>query len=155
MAPSTKRPTERLTDLDKAPRIQKMRDQNKTWREIGESLKMTAGRAQFILLVSQVRPKDKIKFTDDADLAKKIVHARDKDKLSWPVIAARSNVTEGRVKDIYRRTKEGKPLDARKATNGTRKKATAKKAVKKATAKPAAKRVAKRRTKKPADPSAS
>jgi hypothetical protein len=116
MAPTkTKRPTERLSDLDKAPRIKKMREQGKPWAEIADKLKMTAGRAQFILLASEVKPKDRIKFDGDDDLAQKIVAARDDDGLSWPLISARSGVTEGRVKDIYRRVKAGRPLDGRRS----------------------------------------
>lgn len=101
------KPTERLADLDKAPRIEKMREQGKTWGEIADKLKMTAGRAQFIVLAASVKPKDRIKYADLDDAGKKIVAARDKDKVSWPLLAARIGLTEGRVKDIYRRVKAG------------------------------------------------
>lgn len=109
--PKSKRPTERLSDLDKAPRIEKMREQGKSWNEIAEKMKMTPGRAQFILTASQVRPKDRIKYTKDdlEDAGKKIVAARDKQKMPWPLISARIGLTEGRVKDIYRRVKNGEP----------------------------------------------
>lgn len=159
MAPTkSKRPTERLADIDKAPRIEKLRDQGKTWSEIAEKLKMTPGRAQFLLLAANVKPKDRIKFTDDADLAKKIVEARDKDSLSWPVIAARTGVTEGRVKDIYRRVKAGGPIDGRRK-KATKTKTTKAKAKPKAKAKAKTTPAKKRRVKKAAatnpDPSTS
>lgn len=148
-----------LEDADKTERIVKMREQGKTWSEIGEKLKMTPGRAQFLLLVSQVKPSERIKFDGDDDLGKKIVAARDRDKLAWPLIAARTGVTEGRVKDIYRRVKDGKPAAGergkrtdRKATKRTPAKAKAKARAK---TKGTAKRTAKRKRSRSVDPSTS
>lgn len=157
------KPTERLQDLDKAPRIEKMREQGKTWGEIAEKLKMTAGRAQFIVLAASVRPKDRIKYADLNDAGKKIVAARDKDKVSWPLLAARIGLTEGRVKDIYRRVKAGGSAAGergKRSSNGKPKtgaKARAKTAARrpsvKANGSKRSKRVAKR--KRAANPSAS
>lgn len=136
MAPKSNRPTERLADLDKAPRIEKMREQGKTWAEIAEKLNMTAGRAQFIVLAAGVKPKDRIKYTDLDDAGKKIVAARDKDKVAWPLLAARIGLTEGRVKDIYRRVKAGGSAagERGKRSNGAKAKPAAKRAAKAAVA---------------------
>lgn len=77
------------------------RDKGKKWSEIGEALGITPGKAQFLAMCSEVKPKDKIKFTSDEDLAAKVVKARDKDLLSWGLIAARSGVSEGKIKRLY------------------------------------------------------
>lgn len=164
--------TTRLEGLDKVPRIKKMRDQGKSWGEIGDKLKLTPGTAQYLVLVASVKPSEKIKWDGEnlTDLGKKIVRARDKDKLSWPVISARlnPNVTVGRVTDIYHRIKDGsdaagqprgrKPGKKSKAsTNGKTKRGTAKRAVKataKAKSAKAGKKPARRVKRRVKDPSA-
>lgn len=78
-----------------------LRAKDKKWADIGEQLGITPGKAQFLVMVSEVKPKDRIKFTDDEDLGAKVVVARDDDLLSWGLIAARSGVSEGKIKRLY------------------------------------------------------
>lgn len=77
------------------------RAKDKKWSDIGEELGITPGKAQFLVMVSEVKPKDKIKFTSDEELAEKVIAARDTDLLSWGLIAARSGVSEGKIKRLY------------------------------------------------------
>lgn len=78
-----------------------LRAKDKKWSEIGEQLGITPGKAQFLVMCSEVKPKDKIKFTSDEELGEKVVAARDEELLSWGLIAARSGVSEGKIKRLY------------------------------------------------------
>lgn len=78
-----------------------LRDKDKKWSEIGEQLGITPGKAQFLVMVSEVKPKDRIKFADDEELGEKIVEQRDEHLVSWGLIAARSGVSEGKIKRLY------------------------------------------------------
>jgi len=69
----------------------------RTTQPIAESLNITVGKAIFLYETATTSAADKITFTTEADLNKKIVAAR-KQGLSWGKIAARSGVPEGRVK---------------------------------------------------------
>lgn len=80
-----------------------LREKDKTWSEIGEKLGITPGKAQFLIMCSEVKPKDKIKFSSDEELAEQVVEARDEagPKSSWGWIAARSGVSEAKIKRLY------------------------------------------------------
>lgn len=70
------------------------------YAEIASDLSITVGKAIFLFETATTPTADKITFTTEADLGKKIVAAR-KQGLSWGKIAARSGVPEGRVKTTW------------------------------------------------------
>lgn len=93
----------RKTHDDKAltKKVQDLRKKDVKWADIGKRLKITPGKAQFLFMVANVKPADRITAQNEKALAKKIVTARDKDKLSWGQIAARTGEPEGKVKKLY------------------------------------------------------
>lgn len=92
----------RKTDTEAlTKKVLALRAKDKKWSEIGEQLGITPGKAQFLVMCSEVKPKDRIKFTSDEELAEKVVAARDEQLLSWGQIAARSGVSEGKIKRLY------------------------------------------------------
>lgn len=80
-------------------------DKGMNWADIAEKLKVHPGKAMLAYLVVNVKPSERIKGKDDKELAKAIVAARDKEKLSWGVIAARADIPESRVRSLYRSVK--------------------------------------------------
>jgi len=97
-------------DKELTKQVLEMRKADKTWGAIGEALGITGGKAAFLYLVANVKPKDRIKHDGtEADIAAKIVAAREKDNLAYPVIAARMGIPESRVKSLYLKTSK-KPI---------------------------------------------
>lgn len=95
-----KRAAAKDRDIDLTERVLELRSQDKTWDEIADKLKITPGKAQFLKMCSDVKPKDRIKGTDD-EIAAGIVAARNDDEQSWGRIAARAGLPEGKVKKLY------------------------------------------------------
>lgn len=107
--------------------IMKMRDdQGMKFQEIADDLRITPGKVHFLYACATVKPKDRIKWSDDDDLAAKIVDARDDDELSWGLISARAGVPESRVRKLYTDTTGKSTLGmsigkgGRKPTNGAK-----------------------------------
>lgn len=96
--------TAKSTGDDVGARIAKMRENKTPWATIAEELGIGAGKAQLLYLQHQVAPSDRIEGRNEADLAKRIVSARDNQKLSWGAISARSGLTESRCRRIYEDT---------------------------------------------------
>lgn len=95
-----------------------LRAKDKKWSDIADQLGITPGKAQFLVMVSEVRPKDRIKFSDDEELADAVVTARDDDLLSWGLIAARSGVSEGKIKRLYEEAGGKGPQNVASARKG-------------------------------------
>jgi hypothetical protein len=108
----------RHDDAALTKKILALRSKDKKWADIGDQLGITPGKAQFLAMVSEVKPKDRIKFTDDEDLADKVVCARDDDLLSWGLIAARSGVSEGKIKRLYEEAGGKGPQNVASARKG-------------------------------------
>lgn len=101
-ATSTKRADSRANDKAQMEKVVSLRADGKSWGEIGKALSITAGKAAFLHLVSEVKPKDKIKANNDSELAAHAIKLR-LEGLSWGVIAARAyhlNVPEPRLKAL-------------------------------------------------------
>lgn len=82
--------------------IKTMRDDDgKKFSEISEELGIASGKVLFLYACASVKPKDKIKWKTDDELASGIVSARDDDGLSWGLISARAGVPESRVRKVY------------------------------------------------------
>lgn len=86
---------------DVPSQVVKAKKAGSSFAEIADELDISVGKAKLFYLVGQVDPTDRIEAKNDADLAKKVVAARDKDKLSWGVISARTGVAESRLRKIY------------------------------------------------------
>lgn len=132
---ANKRQAAAKRDAELTTKVVEMRQKDKKWSEIGKALSITPGKAQFLAMVAAVKPKDRIKGTD-AEVAKSIVAARDKDKQSWGQIAARAGIAEGRVKKIYEETSgksaSGSNVASLRASSNGSTKATKKGSAKKA-----------------------
>lgn len=86
---------------DHGPQVVKLKNGGSSWAEIAEKLGISQGKAQLAFLRENTPAEDRINAKNEADLAKRIVSARDKDKLSWGIISARSGVPESRCRKIY------------------------------------------------------
>lgn len=78
-----------------------MRADGKKWEEIAEELDIKPGKAMFLEMQAQVTPKTRITWKDDDELAEKVVAARDDELLSWGQIAARTGLSEGKLKRLF------------------------------------------------------
>jgi hypothetical protein len=87
-------------DAELTAQIVELKEAGEKWSAITEAVGISPGKAMFLYEVSQVAPKDRIKYNDDDDLAKKIVAAR-KDGLSWGTIMARANISEGKARGLW------------------------------------------------------
>lgn len=97
-----KREAIRDRDAKTMEKVVEMRGKDKSWSDIGTKLSITPGKAQFLFMVSEVKPSEKIKDGTDAQLGKAIAALR-KQGLSWGQIAARTyhlGIAEGRVKAL-------------------------------------------------------
>lgn len=109
-APDTKKETKNRAirmperDLDLAKQVAELRnsDPQPKWSEVAEQLGISQGKAMFLYEVSKVRPKDRIKWEDEDDLAAKVVEARN-EGLSWGIIMARTGLGEGVVRKAFER----------------------------------------------------
>lgn len=86
---------------DLTQKVLAMREQKKTWAEISSTLGIGQGRAMGLALKAGVAPKERIKFTDDDDLATQVVDLRNDQKLSWGIISIRSGVGEAKLKRLF------------------------------------------------------
>lgn len=100
----SKRELAHQRDLELAPKVLAMREQGKSWSDIKDKLGVDQPKGQVLIKMAAVKPGDRITAKTDADLGKKVVNARDKQKLSWADIAVRAGVTMGKVKALYEAT---------------------------------------------------
>lgn len=101
----SKRELGRARDLELAPKIKAARDAGKSWDEIKDELGVDQPKGQVLIKMAALRPKDRIKFTDDDESnATLVVEARDEQELSWADIAVRAGVSMGKVKALYAST---------------------------------------------------
>jgi hypothetical protein len=89
---------------DVPSQVVKLKKAGSDFAEIAEQLDISVGKAKLFYLVGQTDPADRFEAKNDADLAKRVVALRDKDKLSWGIISARSGVPESRLRKIYEDT---------------------------------------------------
>ena len=112
-------------------------EQELKWGDIATELSCTPGKAMQAYMIHTVKPKDRIKGTDE-EISSAVVAARD-EGASWGILIARTGLTEGALRNIYteetgtdtrglRVGKGGRPADGDAP-------APAKKAAKKAPAK--------------------
>lgn len=99
MAKKTAKKTTEETEFEAVLRLRD--EEGKPWAEIAEELGLNQGRCMSLYMTASVKPKDRIKFDDDDDLAKQVVRLREKDLLSWGLISARSGVGEGKLKRLF------------------------------------------------------
>lgn len=86
-----------LLDLGKQVKEIRESEEKKTWAEIAADLEIGTGKVMLAYNYASVRPKDRIK-----DITpKQVVELRDKEKLSWGIISARSAVPESRLRKMY------------------------------------------------------
>lgn len=81
--------------------IAALRDDGVSWADIADQIGIKAGKAMFLHMCATVKPSERIKYTDDDDLAKKVVAARDKEQLSWGTIMARTGVGGAKLRSLY------------------------------------------------------
>lgn len=98
--PETRRLAREARDEKATAEIVKRREAGEKWGEIAEAVELSTGKVMFMYEVSQVQPKDRIKYKDDDELASKIVEAREKGQ-SWGTIMARANIGEGKARKLY------------------------------------------------------
>jgi hypothetical protein len=108
----SKREQAQARDLELAPKVLKMREDGKSWSDIKAKLGVDQPKGQVLIKMAGVKPKDRIKATDDKDLAKKVVQAR-KSGLSWADIAVRAGITIGKTKALFQAGGGGDPADSR------------------------------------------
>lgn len=124
--------------------IASMRDEGQSWADIADTLEIKPGKAMFLHMCATVKPSEKITFKDDADLAKKVVAARDKENLSWGTIMARTGLSGGKLRQLYEEAsgtstlgqrigKGGRPPGSGNGAAGTKPKGAAKKGAARAT----------------------
>lgn len=131
-----KRELQRAEDAKRRERVVELRstDPKTSWGDIAEELSITPGKAQFLMMQHEVEttPKLRIKHTDDDSLVAGIRAAREANDAhsSWGWIAARTGVSEGKVKKVAEEA--GIPVSgtnvavARSEANGGPKKADVK-----------------------------
>lgn len=68
--------------------------------EIAEKLNITTNKVQMLRLIRDLRPKDRIKGTEE-EVAAAIAEARDVRNEAWAVIIARTGMSMGKVKRLY------------------------------------------------------
>lgn len=90
-------------DAELTAQILELRDSEEktSWFDIASQLEIGQGKAMFLYMIAHVDPSDVITFKDDDDLAAKVAKLRDDKKLSWGILAARSGVSEGKLKNLY------------------------------------------------------
>lgn len=132
--------------LEMAPKVKALKDEGKSWAEIGKALSIQPTKAIVLFDIAKVRPKDRIKELD-ADI---VVELRDSEELSWSEIAGRATAggtytTIAKVKALY--AESGKQPSGRK---GSGRKVSAKSAkATKSGAKAKAKRSTRRKSSRP------
>jgi hypothetical protein len=89
---------EKLGDLPK--KVQKLRDGGAHWDAIADELGERSGKCMLAYEFAVVEKSDLITGTDAA-VHKAIVAARDKQKQSWAVISARTDLPESKCRAIY------------------------------------------------------
>lgn len=139
---------ETLSDLSKL--VVRLRDkEGKPWHEISGEAGESAGKCMLAYEFAKVTPADRVTAKNDAEMARKIVNLRSKDKISWGRISARTDLPESRCRTLFETIKgegstkgdrigkggryPGTSAPTKKAT--TKKAATAKRAPKKAPSK--------------------
>lgn len=138
-----KRDAQAARDKQLAATVVARRKNDEKYGPIAADLGITVGKAIYLYEVATTSNADKITFTTEADLGKKIVAAR-KSGLSWGIISARSGVPEGRVRSTWEAVTGNSALGERigkggRLANGSAPKA---KAAPKAAPKAAAKKAA-------------
>lgn len=99
--PETRRLARQAANDELMERVKSLReDDSKKWGEIAEELEVSVGKVMFLYECSKVKPKDRIKYEDDDDLAKQIVAAR-KEGQAWGTIMARAQIGEGKARSLY------------------------------------------------------
>jgi hypothetical protein len=148
----SKRELQRAQNAEIREQVVEMRDeQDSSWSDIAEELSITPGKAQFLYMQAEVarKPKLKIKHTDEDELVEGIREAREANDAhsSWGWIAARTGVSEGKVKALAEEA--GIPVTgtnvavARAEANGSAKKGDGKTATQAGRAKTSGKSTAK------------
>jgi hypothetical protein len=140
-ADGPKRSREQIREarLKLGEKIAGMREDKKMqWADICEKLGIDQPSALTLYLHATVKPKDKIKYADDDDLAKQVVTLRDSEGTAWHVLGARSGTNTAKVKRLYNEAKGGKVSGRAKP----------KPAAKKAASEPTEAKVAPRRRKR-------
>jgi hypothetical protein len=101
--PASKKAERAARNGELTEKVLEMRADGKKWQEIADELTITPGKAMFLDMKAQVAssPKLKITWTDEDDLAEKVVNARTEDQLSWGQISARTGLGEGKLKKVF------------------------------------------------------
>lgn len=89
-------------DLETQRKVAELRSNGKSWTEVAAALKTTIGnkgRLELAYFYSTVKPKDRIRGTED-EMSAKIVEAREA-KQPWGLIAARCDMAEGSVRKLF------------------------------------------------------
>lgn len=89
-------------DLETQRKVAELRSNGKSWTEVAAALKTTLGnkgRLELAYFYSTVKPKDRIRGTED-EISVKIVEAREA-KQPWGLIAARCDMAEGAVRKLF------------------------------------------------------
>lgn len=85
-------------------RMLELREAGSSWSQIAEELSITPGKAQFLMMLHKVAEGEvpKITFRNDGELTTKAAAARRKadEFSSWGWIAARTGVSEGKLKGL-------------------------------------------------------
>lgn len=133
-------------DRDAKRRAQVVKRVNKgeSVRAVAEDLGLTPGKAAFLLMQQEVEDNDslQIKFRNEDELVKRVVAARNKndEHSGWGWIAARTGVSEGKIKRLAEEKggikvkgtniasiRKGKAPAKAQATKSTRKRGSGKK----------------------------
>lgn len=100
----SKRDLQRQRNAELRERVVELREAEASWQEIAEEIESTPGKAQFLFMqhVVSKTPKLRIKHSDEDELVAGIVEAREANDQhsSWGWIAARTGVSEGKVKAL-------------------------------------------------------
>lgn len=129
-----------------ADKIVEARNEGQKWEEIAATFGTSTGRAMLLHMEATVKPKDRIKGTEE-EVAAKIAEARDEERQSWGQIMARTGLAETKCRNLYEQATGNSTRGNRIGKGGrypdgmtppARPSAAKEKAVKKAAAKKAA-----------------
>jgi hypothetical protein len=85
-------------------KVVSMRDKEKSWKEIAETINTTPGKAQYLMMLHQVAEGEVPRITGktEAVLAKNLQKAREKadEHSSWGWLSARAGLPETKIKAI-------------------------------------------------------
>lgn len=109
----SKREAQAARDAELTERMLELREDGQSWSEIGAELAITPGKAQFLMMLHKVATGEvkRLRFRNDDELAAVIAKARGAadEFSSWGWIAARTGVSEPKLKRLHEEHSSWKP----------------------------------------------